>query len=137
MAHYKKIEILKTEKKFSQSMNYRKSILLKWIILTVMVMFILPLLVAKLSSECSGMALCMMLFLVVNPLYSIILGFISGRDIRNLWNLPIISAVAFLAGVWMFFDITEPWFIAYAGVYLCISLITMFIANYLKRNNRL
>lgn len=118
-------------------MNDKKSTLFKWIILTITVMFILPLSVAKLSSECSGMALCMMLFLVINPLYSIILGFISGRNIRNLWNLPIISSVAFLAGVWLFFDINEPWFMAYAGVYLCISLITMFIANYLKRNNRL
>ena len=35
-------------------------------------MFILPFAVAKLASECAGMALCMMLFLVINPLYSII-----------------------------------------------------------------
>ena len=46
-------------------------------------MFILPFAVAKLASECAGMALCMMLFLVINPLYSIILGIISGKNIKN------------------------------------------------------
>lgn len=44
---------------------------LKWIGITLAVMFILPFAVAKLASECAGMALCMMLFLVINPIYSI------------------------------------------------------------------
>ncbi len=106
---------------------------LKWIGITLAVMFILPFAVAKLASECAGMALCMMLFLVINPIYSIILGVIAGRNIKKLWNLPLISAVAFLAGTWLFFDIHEPWFIVYATTYLCIGVVAMLITNYIKR----
>lgn len=103
-----------------------------WIAITLAVMFVLPFAVAKLASECAGMALCMLLFLVINPIYSIILGIAAGRNIKTMWNLPIISAVAFLAGTWIFFDIHEPWFIAYATTYLCIGVVAMLITNYLK-----
>lgn len=96
-------------------------------------MFILPFAVARLASECAGMALCMMLFLIINPIYSIILGIVAGRDIKALWNLPLISAIAFLAGAWLFFDIHEPWFIVYAAVYLCIGVFAMLTTNYIKR----
>jgi len=104
-----------------------------WIGITIAIMFILPFAVAKLASECAGMALCMMLFLVINPLYSIILGIVSGKNIKVLWHLPIISAIAFLAGAWLFFDIKEPWFIAYAAAYLCIGVIVMLITNLIKQ----
>lgn len=96
-------------------------------------MFILPFMVAKLASECAGMAMCMILFLVINPIYSIILGIAAGRCIRALWNLPFISAVAFLAGTWLFFDIREPWFIVYAAVYLSLDTAAMLITYYIKR----
>ena len=95
-------------------------------------MFFLPFAVAKLASECAGMALCMILFFVINPIYSVILGVVAGREIKTLWNLPLISAVAFLAGTWMFFDIHEPWFIAYAAAYLCIGVVAMLITNFIK-----
>ena len=107
--------------------------LIKWAGITLAVMFILPFAVARLASECAGMALCMMLFLVINPIYSIILGIVAGRNINTLWHLPLISAVAFLAGTWLFFDINEPWFIAYATVYLCLGVVAMLITNHLKR----
>jgi len=106
---------------------------LKGIGITLAVMFVLPFAVAKLASECAGMALCMLLFLVINPIYSIILGIVAGRNINTLWNLPLISAVAFLAGTWIFFDIHEPWFIVYAATYLCIGIVAMLVTNYIKR----
>lgn len=106
--------------------------LIRWIGITLAVMFILPFAVAKHASECAGMALCMLLFLVINPIYSIILGIVAGRNIKTMWNLPLISAVAFLAGAWLFFDTHEPWFIVYATTYLCIGVVAMLITNYLK-----
>ena len=65
--------------------------LLSWIGITLAVMFITPFVVAKFASECAGMALCMMLFLIINPIYSIILGIVAGQNIKALWNLPLIS----------------------------------------------
>lgn len=107
-------------------MENRRTII-TWIAVTVIVMFVLPFAVARLASECSGMALCMMLFLVINPIYSVILGFNCGKNIRRMWNLPLVSSIAFLAGIWLFFDIKEIWFLIYAAIYLALGWIAMFI----------
>ncbi|MCM1109294.1 MAG: hypothetical protein NC388_09670 [Clostridium sp.] len=106
---------------------------IRWIGVTFAVMFILPFAVAKLASECSGMALCLILFFVINPIYSIIIGSVAGHNIKKLWSLPLIPSVAFLAGAWLFFDIHELWFIAYATVYLCLGVVAMLITNHIKR----
>lgn len=110
-----------------------KRAIIIWLAITILVMLALPFTVARLASECSGMALCMMLFLIVNPIYSAILGYRCGKDIKKMWNLPLVSAVAFLAGTWIFFDIHELWFVVYATVYLAIGWIAMAISKYLNR----
>lgn len=102
----------------------------KWLFIILAVMLILPFGVARLASECAGMALCMILFFIVNPIYSVILGYRCGKDIRRMWNLPLVSSIAFLAGTWLFFDIREVWFIIYAAVYLAIGWIAMTIRKY-------
>ncbi len=106
-----------------------------WLAITIAVMFLLPFAVARLASECSGMALCMILFFVINPIYSAILGYRCGKDVRRMWNLPLVSAIAFLAGTWIFFDIRELWFMAYAGIYLAVGYIAMFISKYLNKSD--
>ena len=116
-------------------MNDNKSIVI-WLAITVIIMFALPFAVARFASACSVMALCMMLFFVVNPIYSATLGYRCGKDLRRMWNLPLVSAIAFLAGTWIFFDIHEPWFLAYAAGYLAISCITMFFSRYIQTLKR-
>lgn len=112
-------------------MESRRAII-TWIAVTVVVMFVLPFVVARLASECSGMALCMVLFFIINPGYSVILGFNCGKNIRRMWNLPLVSAIAFLAGTWLFFDIKEVWFLIYAAIYLTLGWIAMFISKFLN-----
>ncbi len=109
-----------------------KRAIIIWLAITILVMLALPFAVARLASECSGMALCMMLFLIVNPIYSAILGYRCGKDIKKMWNLPLVSAVAFLAGTWLFFDIKEIWFLIYAAIYLVLGWIAMFVRKYLN-----
>ena len=109
-----------------------KRTLMIWLAVSILVMFILPFAIARLASECSGMALCMILFFIVNPIYSAILGYGCGKDIRRMWNLPLVSAIAFLAGTWLFFDIKEVWFLIYAAIYLTLGWIAMFVRKYLS-----
>lgn len=115
-------------------MDNRKEMIL-WLTISVVIMIALPFTVARLASECSGMALCMILFFIVNPIYSAILGFRCGKNIRRMWNLPLVSSIAFLAGTWIFFDIKEVWFIIYAAVYLIIGWTVMGISSYLNKRN--
>lgn len=41
-----------------------------WLCVIVIAMFVLPCAVARLASECNGMTLCIILFLVLNPVLS-------------------------------------------------------------------
>lgn len=111
--------------------------IITWVTVTIAVMFVFPFAVARLASECSGMALCMILFFIINPIYSAILGFRCGRDIRRMWNLPLVSSIAFLTGTWLFFDIKEAWFIIYASVYLIIGWTVMGISKYLNNQKKI
>lgn len=106
-------------------MNNISRIRMKWLGVTMVVMFVLPFVVARYVSECAGMACCMLLFFVINPFYSIIIGTVAGKCVKRLWSLPVLSAAMFLAGVWVFFAFGEPWFLAYAGAYLAIGLVSM------------
>lgn len=112
-----------------------RRIIIIWIAVTVAVMFVFPFAVARLASEYSGMALCMILFFIVNPIYSAILGFRCGSNIRQMWNLPLVSSIAFLAGTWLFFDIKEVWFIIYASTYLITGWTAMGISRYLRKQD--
>ena len=106
--------------------TYNRQIII-WLSVTIVVMFVLPFAVAHLASECLGMALCMILFYIINPIYSVILGLNCGKDIRRMWNLPLVSSLAFLAGTWLFFDIKEVWFLIYAAIYLALGWVAMLI----------
>ena len=107
----------------------QRKVTMSVIAISFVVMFLLPAAVAKFSTECAGMALCMLLFFIVNPAYFVITGIISGRNFQQRWYLPVISALLFLAGTWTFFDATELWFIAYAAVYLILSFIAAAITH--------
>lgn len=41
--------------------------------------------------------------------------------------LPLIAAVLYLAGAWLFFDMGEPAFLLYSGAYFLIGTISMLI----------
>lgn len=103
--------------------------------ISVAMMFFLPFLVAEFSPSCAGMALCLVLFLIVNPLYSIFLGFVSGKNVIEMWSVPLISSVAFLLGAWCFFDIREMWFLAYAGFYLLLGYLAMGFRVFISKRN--
>ncbi|WP_373155247.1 hypothetical protein [Bacteroides cellulosilyticus] len=103
----------------------------------IVVMFILPFIVAQLASADSGMLFCMILFLIVNPLFSITLGVKCGSNIQQMWSLPLILAVVFIVGVWLSFDVKEVGFIVYATVYCTLSWTAMFLSRYINNRNKI
>ena len=84
----------------------------------------------------AGMAVCFLLFFAVNPLYSVIIGAYAGKDVKHLWSLPVISAVLFLIGTWIFFDMGETAFILYAAVYLIIGIMAMLISMFIRKKTQ-
>ena len=84
----------------------------------------------------AGMAVCFLLFFAVNPLYSVLIGVFAGKDVKHLWSLPVISAVLFLIGTWIFFDMGETAFILYAAVYLIIGIMAMLISMFIRKKTQ-
>lgn len=107
--------------------------LIGWIGITFTAMFILPLVAAKCVPPDFGMAVCILLFYIVDPFCCLIIGILAGNNIRGRWELPIISAVIIQLGTWLFFDKYDPVFLRYTVAYLCIGVLAMLITNYIKR----
>ena len=99
-----------------------------WFIVSIVIMLILPWLAISFINGDAGMAVCFILFFIINPVCSIIMGVFSGKSIKNLWGMPIISAFLFLFGSWIFFDRGEKEFIIYAGIYLILGIDAMLIS---------
>lgn len=95
-------------------------------------MLMLPWLAVTFVKGDAGMSACFILFFGVNPIYSIIIGAFAGKDFRYLWSLPVISAVLFLIGTWIFFDKGETAFIIYAVVYLILGVLAMLISTFIN-----
>lgn len=104
-----------------------------WIMITAVIMLILPWLAVTFIKSDAGMAVCFLLFFVVNPIYSAAVGVFAGKDIKYLWSLPVISAVLFLFGTWIFFDMGETAFIMYAFVYFVLGIAAMLVSMFINK----
>lgn len=83
-----------------------------------------------------GMAICFVLFFALNPIYAICVGAAAGRDGRKLWALPVITALLFLIGTWLFFDWREKAFVLYALIYLFLGIAAMLISMFIKKKKK-
>lgn len=92
-------------------------------------MILLPWFTVTFIKGDAGMAICFILFYLVNPLYSILIGLVAGQSIRSLGTLPLMSSFLFLVGTWLFFSLGELDFILYAGIYFILGNIIMFISR--------
>lgn len=90
-------------------------------------MLLLPWLTVTLVKGDAGMGVCFLLFFAVDPVAVIAVGVFSGRDIRTTWFQPAALATFFLAGTWLAFSVSEPAFLLYAGVYLLLGYVTMWL----------
>lgn len=98
-------------------------------------MLALPWLAVTFIEGDGGMAACFVLFFALNPIYSIFAGVYAGKDIKRMWVLPIFTALLFLAGTWLFFDMGEQAFIRYAFVYLILGIAAMLISMFIKKKH--
>ena len=57
-------------------------------------------------------------------------------DMKHLWDLPVISAVLFLIGTWVFFDMGETAFILYAVIYLALGIAAMLISMFIRKKSK-
>ncbi len=109
--------------------------LILWIIASTVIMLAFPWLAVTFIKGDGGMAVCFILFFVLNPIYVICAGVYAGKDKKRLWALPILTALFFLAGTWLFFDMGEKAFILYALVYLFLGITAMLVSMFIKKKH--
>ena len=106
-----------------------------WTVLAIIIMICAPWLTVACAGE-NGMAVCMLLFFAINPLFLIICGIYAGQSVKRLWFLPVITAGLFLAGAWIFFDYSETTFLLYSGFYLIIGTVSMLTTSFFKSKTK-
>lgn len=79
-----------------------------------------------------GWLYALFFFYALNPLYVIVSSIYAGNNIKELWMLPLIIALLFLSGTWMFFDPGEIAFVFYAVVYFVLGMLSMLISWIVK-----
>lgn len=103
-----------------------------WFITAIILMIGFPWLAVTFAGS-AGMAVCFILFFAINPVFSVICGVAAGKNIKQLWMIPIVVAGLFLAGVWMFFEMGESAFLLYAGIYSFIGIASMMISAFVNK----
>jgi hypothetical protein len=94
--------------------------------LSLIMMFILPLLlIAFVKHSDAGMAICFLLFFVINPLYALFVGAFAGNHIKVLWSQPILSSLLFFLGVRLALEMDIGTCTLFASVYLALGLLAM------------
>ena len=107
--------------------------IIPWMLATAVIMLVFPWLAVTFIKGDGGMAVCFILFFAVNPIYAICSGAYAGKDIKIFWPLPIITALFFLLGTWLFFSIGEKAFILYAFGYLLLGIVAELISMFVKK----
>ena len=109
--------------------------LIWWTISALILMIGFPWLAVEFAGS-GGMAVCFILFYAINPLFAVFCGVSAGRNIKKLWMLPMITAVLFLTGAWLLFELYETAFLLYGGCYLAIGIAAMLISALINQRKR-
>ena len=113
-----------------------KKNLVLWLALSFAVMILLPLLMILFVDSKDAMPLIYGLFFGLNPVFSAIGGYSAGKNIRQLWWIPLMISEFFLVGAWGFFAMGELMFVVYAVFYLLIGLIAMAMMHFFIKAKR-
>lgn len=109
--------------------------MIAWLIASAAILLALPWLAVTFIKSDAGMAVSLFLFFVLNPIYAICAGAYAGRDVKRFWALPLITALFFLAGAWLFFDMGEMAFILYALIYLLLGMAAMLLSRFIRKKH--
>ena len=107
--------------------------LVGWSIAAAVLMLGGPFCSVVFGGDTGGMGTFIFLFFVLDPLFSVVCGIVAGRQIKELWMLPLITAGLFVAGTWLFFELGEPAFLLYGGCYLLIGTVVMLISAFVTK----
>lgn len=98
-----------------------------WLLSSIIIMLGIPLIINILKVY-PGMMYALILVYCVNPIYSGFLGYYTGRNIKELWILPVVPAVLFLLGAHLIYKMAFKTYIIHFFIYLLISYIAALVS---------
>lgn len=109
---------------------------IRWALISAAIMLLAPWITSRVISEEIGLALCLMLFYGAYPLYSFVIGIVSGPELKGMWTQPILMTVLDLLGKFLLFTLEEPIFWLLAGLDLVIAVGTMLVSYAVHKPKR-
>ena len=111
-------------------MNFIKRIV-RLLSITIISMLIIPIITINTVKADAGMLVTLMLFFAVYPVISVVIGIISGEDVKHFWFSPAFIAVLF----WVFslFTYKTAFPVLYSILYFLLCLISMLMASFIKK----
>ena len=111
-----------------------KRTLIVWTVLSAAVMILLPWLsLLLLRGDGDFMGMILMLFFIVDPLFSACAGLAAGKNVRQRWPIIFLSPVMYVAGAWLLLEWGEPDFFLYAAACLAVGAAAMLLRAVFRR----
>lgn len=105
------------------------------LVLTILLMYLCPFILAKMVNGSDGLALLFILLFFVNPIYSIMVGIAAGKDFYNSLYYPFVVAIIFVSGYMIVFETNDYGLLVYAGIYLLLAVTSMVITYLIEKKN--
>ena len=102
----------------------------RWIIYSIVVMILFPYCILRFVPSDAAMIATILLFFLVDPLFSIMTGIAAGYRKGLNWLLPLLNVIFYCGGVWFWFDYNEPDFLTYATLYLILGYASLLVHYY-------
>lgn len=116
-------------------MKAKYRMFLSYLLITGVIMLAIPWIIGVAAPPEASFAFVLLLLFVADPIWSAVLGIISGTDGHRLWPLPIVNAGLFVLGISLSTQSVSEDFWVYALVYLAIGEV-FFAATLLVRRRR-
>ena len=129
----------------TEDKNNKHVKLLLWTIITIVVMFALPIRIILVtcvfnSSVTINLTPMSVMVRYIAPVYSVIVGVVAGKEIKRCWILPLLSSVLFVITVWIFAILSDMLIDVYTlllftfgfTVYLLIGMGSMLISSFVR-----
>lgn len=92
------------------------------ILVSAIIMFLSLFLTVNYVGGNDGLGAILLLFFMIYPAFSAVLGLLCGKQFKKLFFVPILNGIFFLTSAWIFLEAFEPAFLIGAVVYSAIGL---------------
>lgn len=110
-----------------------KNKILIYIITVLLILLIIPFIAMNIIKPNEGMGFLLLMFFIINPIVSILLGVLSGKNISKLFWIPISFAILFpVLYVFTLEELVMDLYLYSIG-YLVLGLVSMTVTYYLNK----